>query len=559
VEDKLIMNIDKEFVEILKDLVVTLYNEAKEINNLNVVNKELNDIVTDIDLYMEKGIVKKLQEWFPEYSIYSEEMGECNKKGEYEWFIDPIDGTINFVSGLPLFTTTMALNKNGETIFGFIYDYTRNDLYYAIKGEGAYCNGEKISVSSTENLSDSIISFLLTSHFNDERIAQTLEVEKNLANKVRGLRLIVSASIELAWCATGKIEGCINVKPSIGLGSAAGKLMVTEAGGQVTNIKGNKRRKIDTMLVSNGKIHKELVNALNYSVFFGSITEVVEIIDDKEGESKLYTAGKAFSQAMVASEVGVNVKLLTAVSGSQKKGLNDLYSKCKEKGIDASYIKVDNNIENDIKLVVTKNDGKKVREEDLLKGSSEAVDINLINENIELIKMAKYVVCQTKINPKVVSHLIEVCNENDVSVILILSNHSKISEIDISKNKELLNKCKFIIGNKKELETIFGEKENILEKFENKVILIEEKYVQYYNGQNYVKMYSKGNENLDTIGAVDVLVGRFVRAMSEGLDLLEGLQEGIKYDLIYANEGTIPSTNHAKEVEDMYNIEIEYK
>jgi hypothetical protein len=72
-------------------------------------------------------------------------------------------------------------------------------------------------------------------------------------------------------------------------------------------------------------------------------------------------------------------------------------------------------------------------------------------------------------------------------------------------------------------------------------------------------MYSKGNENLDTIGAVDVLVGRFVRAMSEGLDLLEGLQEGIKYDLIYANEGTIPSTNHAKEVEDMYNIEIEYK
>ena len=88
-------------------------------------------------------------------------------------------------------------------------------------------------------------------------------MEEKLASKVRGLRLVVSGAIELCWCASGKIDGVINVKPSVGLSSAAGKLFVKEAGGKVTNLKGNRRNKIDTLLVNNGKIHNELVEILN--------------------------------------------------------------------------------------------------------------------------------------------------------------------------------------------------------------------------------------------------------------------------------------------------------
>ena len=144
-----------------------------------------------------------------------------------------------------------------------VIDYSQKDIYYAFAGKGAYCNEKRLEVSNNDKLSNSILSFCLTSHYSDEHIKNVLNVEEKLASKVRGLRLVVSGAIELCWCASGKIDGVINVKPSVGLSSAAGKLFVKEAGGKVTNLKGNRRNKIDTLLVTNGKIHNELVEILN--------------------------------------------------------------------------------------------------------------------------------------------------------------------------------------------------------------------------------------------------------------------------------------------------------
>lgn len=256
------MDIDINLVKELKSIIVQAYEEALKLNN-HVMKKELNDIVTDVDIYMESKIINKIKEWFPEHSIYSEEKGKIIGNNEYVWFIDPIDGTINFASKIPLFTTSIALKKNDKTIFGFVYDYSQKDVYYAFLGKGAYCNEERLKVSSTSKLEDSILSFCLTSHYNDEHIKKVIELEEKLASKVRGLRLIVSGALELCWCASGKIDGMFNVKPSIGLSSAAGKLFVHEAGGKITNLKGNQRDKIDTLLVTNGKIHDDLVKLIN--------------------------------------------------------------------------------------------------------------------------------------------------------------------------------------------------------------------------------------------------------------------------------------------------------
>lgn len=255
------MKIDFNLIEELKKIVLDSYEEALKLNK-NVKNKELNDIVTDIDIFMENEIINKIKEWFPEHSIYSEERGEVQGNSEYTWFIDPIDGTINFAAGIPLYSTSIALQKNNETIFGFVIDYNQNDVYYAFKGKGAYCNGEKLKVSDNDKLNNSILSFCLTSHYNNEHIKEVLKVEEKLASKVRGLRLVVSGAIELCWCASGKIDGVINVKPSIGLSSAAGKLFVKEAGGEITNLQGNKREKVDTLLVTNGKVHNQIVEML---------------------------------------------------------------------------------------------------------------------------------------------------------------------------------------------------------------------------------------------------------------------------------------------------------
>lgn len=257
------MDIDFEFAKKLKEKVLKIYEESKNIKDIAIKNKEKNDIVTAVDVFMENEIIKIIKEWFPEHSIYSEECGELSNNSEYEWFIDPIDGTINFASGIPLFSTSIALKKNDETIFGIVFDYNQNDVYYAIKGQGAFCNENKLNVSDNEKLSDGIISFCLTSHYSDKHIKDVLKVEEKLASKVRGLRLVVSGAIELCWCASGKIDGVLNVKPSIGVSSAAGKLFVQEAGGKITNLLGNKREKIDTMLVTNGKIHDEILKVLN--------------------------------------------------------------------------------------------------------------------------------------------------------------------------------------------------------------------------------------------------------------------------------------------------------
>ena len=255
------MNIDYNLVNELKETILRSYNEALKLDK-NIRNKELNDIVTDVDIYMETKIIEKIKKLFPEHAIYSEERGEISGKSEYVWFIDPIDGTINFAAGIPLFSTSVALKKNDKTIFGLVIDYNQNDVYYAFKGKGAYCNNEKLKVSNNDTLNNSILSFCLTSHYNNEHINDVLEVERKLASKVRGLRLVVSGAIELCWCASGKIDGVVNVKPSIGLSSAAGKLFVEESGGKITNFKGEKREKIDTLLVTNGKIHNKLVEIL---------------------------------------------------------------------------------------------------------------------------------------------------------------------------------------------------------------------------------------------------------------------------------------------------------
>lgn len=245
------------------DVVKKAYQELNNINDKNIKNKELNDIVTDVDLFMEKRIVSFINEKWPQHSIYSEEIGNDEKNSEDQWFIDPIDGTINFASGLPLFATSIALRHNRDTIFGIIFDWSANDVYYTIKGKGSFCNGKQIHVSNNSLLKNSVVSFCLTSHYNQEHIKKVLNIEEKLADKVRGLRLIVSAAIELAWCASGKLDGCLNVKPSIGLSSAAGKLLVQEAGGKITNLLGNDRNEIDTMLVTNGLIHNKIVAVLN--------------------------------------------------------------------------------------------------------------------------------------------------------------------------------------------------------------------------------------------------------------------------------------------------------
>ena len=246
-------------------IVKKAYRKANRLKSENIVeNKELNDVVSSVDRFMETEIIAGLKRFYPEHGFIGEEFGQQNEsQKEYDWLIDPIDGTINYIAGIPLFGTSVALRRNKTIILGVVFDWTSNDVYYAIIDKGAYKNKDKLTVSDTKELKDSIVTLCLTSHYNEEHTKEIIETITKLSPKVRGLRLIVCSTVELGWLASGKTDGMINIKPSIGLSSAAGKLLVTEAGGVVTNILGKPRKEIDTLLVTNGLIHDEILKALN--------------------------------------------------------------------------------------------------------------------------------------------------------------------------------------------------------------------------------------------------------------------------------------------------------
>lgn len=256
------INYYKLYKYIIK-LVKKVYRNSLKENLFEVEKKELNDIATATDKYMEKHIIEEIKKKYPNHKFIGEEFGEENKTSEYEWLIDPIDGTVNFASGIQMFGTTLALRKNKETVFGVIFDWPNNKIYYSIKGKGAYCGRKKLSVSTRNNLNDSIITICLTSNYDETYTEKVLNIIKKLQPHVRGIRIIVCTVYELLWIATGKSEAMINVKPSIGLSSCAGKLIISEAGGKITNLSNKTRKEKDDLLISNNVLHEEIYKIIS--------------------------------------------------------------------------------------------------------------------------------------------------------------------------------------------------------------------------------------------------------------------------------------------------------
>lgn len=254
----------KRVVEIIKKY----YNQTTGANKIS--KKEGNDIVTDVDLFMEQNIIAELSKFYPTHSFFAEESGETkNEQGDiYQWIIDPIDGTVQYASGLSDFGIVVALQKNGETILGVTHLPKLDELYTAIKGKGAFCNGQKINVSKNKDINNSVIMVYLGATHEKEEISKTCSLIERMLPSIRAIRIVGSSSAVTCWVACGKIDAVINLKSSKSLGSTAGRLFIEEAGGIVTNVKGKVRQNKDTMLCSNGLIHEQILNIINNEMIF---------------------------------------------------------------------------------------------------------------------------------------------------------------------------------------------------------------------------------------------------------------------------------------------------
>lgn len=252
------MNNYKEFTIIIAREAGTLLKER--LNEKHTVNyKGEIDLVTEADKMSEEMLVSRIGNKFPHHSILAEEFAEIDRGSEFRWIIDPLDGTTNYAHGYPVFCVSIALEKGNEIIVGVIYDPMTEEMFVAEKGKDAFLNGKKIFVSNTMELSKS----LLTTGFPydiRENPDNNLNYFNEMATKAQAIRRGGSAALDLAYTATGRIDGYweLKLKP---WDTAAGWLLVKEAGGLVTDISGKDYYlKSPHILVSNGKIHDEMIN-----------------------------------------------------------------------------------------------------------------------------------------------------------------------------------------------------------------------------------------------------------------------------------------------------------
>ena len=230
-------------------------------NVRHIQHKGAIDLVTEFDKRSEELILSAIQREFPDHAILAEESGRSKTISEYQWVVDPLDGTTNFANGIPIFSVTIGLFKNNSPILGITYDPLRKEMFSAESGCGATLNQQPIHVSSRADLEHAVIS---TGFPYDLRTNPRNNVDQfvQFQLRTRAVRHLGSAALDCAWAAMGRLDGYweFGVQPwDVG----AGLLIVREAGGRVTTVHGDEYLlSNDSILVSNGLIHEQMLEVL---------------------------------------------------------------------------------------------------------------------------------------------------------------------------------------------------------------------------------------------------------------------------------------------------------
>ena len=231
--------------------------------DFKITNKEgINNPVTEADHASEKVIFATIKAKFPEHYILSEEAGKIVQDSNYKWIIDPIDGTINFAHGIPLNCVSIGIEKDGEMILGCVYNPHLNELFFAEKGKGSTLNDKPILVSTeTEVIKSCLVTGFPYTYLDMPN--GPLEIFERFIRTGVPVRRLGSAAIDLCWVAAGRFDGFYEHKLEA-WDSAAGFLIVEEAGGRVTDFEGKKYSPYQhRILATNGKIHDEMLKVIN--------------------------------------------------------------------------------------------------------------------------------------------------------------------------------------------------------------------------------------------------------------------------------------------------------
>lgn len=235
--------------------------KRQQISVSDVETKSKNSLVTFVDKTAEKMLVEKLSELIPDAGFIAEE-GTSEKVGDvYNWIIDPLDGTTNFIHGVPCYCISIGLTRNDELVLGVIYEINLDELFYAWEGSKSYLNGNEISVTKTEKLEDSLIATGFP-YYDYERQKEYMDLFQNLMKNSRGLRRLGSAAVDLAYVACGRFDAFYEYSLNP-WDVAAGAFIVQQAGGKVSDFSGG-----------NNFLHGKEIVASNSNLFDSFVDKV---------------------------------------------------------------------------------------------------------------------------------------------------------------------------------------------------------------------------------------------------------------------------------------------
>lgn len=254
-------SISREIIPISQQVGEFIRQEARQFSRSRLEFKgSTNNLVSYVDKRAESMIVEGLQKILPEAGFITEEDTPNDTDRDYVWIVDPLDGTTNFVHGLPNYSVSIALAHKNELVAGVVYEINLDETFHGWEGGGAYLNDEKIHVSEASELEESLFATGFPYH-DFEQIDDYLAILNSLMRSTHGLRRVGSAAVDLAYVACGRYEGFFEFNLNA-YDLAAGALIVQEAGGMVTDFMGGNDFLFGGQIVAAGHVHSKFLEVI---------------------------------------------------------------------------------------------------------------------------------------------------------------------------------------------------------------------------------------------------------------------------------------------------------
>jgi len=258
-------DLTSDVLKLVKEVGQFIHNERRVFQPDVVEEKAFNNLVSYVDKEAEKMLVKGLSELVPEAGFIVEEGTVSESTSNWKWIVDPLDGTTNFIHGIPAYSISVGLAYDEEIHFGVVYEITREEMFHAELGKGAFLNGDRIEVTPIDSLRQSLIATGFP-YYDFGRMDSYLAILDQVMKSTHGARRIGSAAVDLAYVACGRFEGFFeyNLNP---WDVAAGILLVKEAGGIVSDFSGGNNYLFGKEIIAAGPVHPHLLSIIKKEWF----------------------------------------------------------------------------------------------------------------------------------------------------------------------------------------------------------------------------------------------------------------------------------------------------